>query len=88
MWWAKSSRWSGGTPPVVAAIAELGRRSEAKTPPPASSFALAVKRCGAAAKLLEAVSGELDPLEKLEWTEMVWRMRNAASALGVVMVEV
>ena len=73
---------------VAAAIAELGRRSGAKTPPPAPSFAYALKRCAAAARLLEAVSGELDPLEKLELTEMVWRIRNAASALGVVLVEV
>jgi hypothetical protein len=72
---------------VAAAIAELGRRSEAKTPPPAPSFALALKRCGAAARLLEAVSEDLNPLEKLELTEMVWRIRNAVSALGVVMFE-
>ena len=73
---------------VAAAIAELGRRSEAKTPPAAPSFAYALKRCGAAARLLEAVSEKLDPLEKLELTEMVWRIRDAVSALGVVIVEV
>ena len=72
---------------VAAAIAELGRRSEAETPPSAPSFALALKRCGAAARLLEAVSGKLNPLEELELTEMLWRIRNAAAALGVVMVE-
>ena len=57
------------------------------TPPHAPSFALALKRCGAAARLLESVSGKLDPLEELELTEMLWRIRNAAAALGVVMVE-
>jgi len=72
---------------VAAAIAELGRRSEAAAPPPEPSFALALKRCGAAASLLEAVSGKLNPLEELELTEMLWRIRNAAAALGVVMVE-
>jgi hypothetical protein len=72
---------------VAAAIAELGRRSEAKTPPAAPSFAYALKRCGAAARLLESVSGKLNPLEELELTEMLWRIRNAAAALGVVMVE-
>jgi len=36
---------------------------------------------------LEAVSEKLDPLEKLELTEMVWRIRDAVSALGVVMFE-
>jgi len=72
---------------VAAAIAELGRRSGAKTPPPAPSFAYALKRCGAAARLLEAVSVKLNPLEELELTEMLWRIRNAAAALGVVMVE-
>ena len=72
---------------VAAAIAELGRRSEAATPRPEPSFALALKRCGAAARLLEAISEELDPLEELELTEMLWRIRNAAAALGVVMVE-
>jgi len=73
---------------VAAAIAELGRRSEAATPSPEPSFALALKRCGAAARLLESVSGKLNPLEELELTEMLWRIRNAASALGVVMVGV
>jgi hypothetical protein len=72
---------------VAAAIAELGRRCEAATPPPEPSFALALKRCGAAARLLESVSGKLNPLEELELTEMLWRIRNAAAALGVVMVE-
>jgi hypothetical protein len=72
---------------VAAAIAELGRRSEANTPPPAPTFALALKRCGAAARLLEAISEDLNPLEKLELTEMVWRIRNAVSVLGVVMFE-
>ena len=72
---------------VAAAIAELGRRSEAATPRPEPSFALALKRCGTAARLLEAVSGKLNPLEELELTEMLWRIRNAAAALGVVMVE-
>jgi hypothetical protein len=52
-------------------FAELSRRSKAKTPSPASSFAPALKRCGAAARLSEAISGDLDPLEKLELTEMV-----------------
>jgi len=73
---------------VAAAIAELGRRSGAKTPPPAPSFAYALKRCGAAARLLEAVSVKLNPLEELELAEMLWRIRNAAAALGVMMVEV
>jgi hypothetical protein len=72
---------------VAAAIAELRRRSEGATPPPAPSFALALKRCGAAARLFEAVSGKLNPLEELELTEMLWRIRNATAALGVVMVE-
>jgi hypothetical protein len=52
-------------------FAKLSRRSKAKIPSPAPSFAPALKRCGAAARLSEAVSGELDTLEKLELTEMV-----------------
>jgi hypothetical protein len=36
---------------------------------------------------LESVSAKLNPLEELELTEMLWRIRNAAAALGVVVVE-
>ncbi|MGA2270152.1 MAG: hypothetical protein ABSH44_16905 [Bryobacteraceae bacterium] len=71
---------------VVAAIAELGRRTEAKAPPQPPPFATAMKRCEAAARMLEAVSEELDPLEMLALEEAVSRIHNAAYALGVRLV--
>ena len=65
---------------VIAFVPEERRRV-------AAAIAELGRRCEAAARLLESVSGKLDPLEELELTEMLWRIRNAAAALGVVMVE-
>lgn len=76
-----------GDSPQFSRITKCTTRWKSNCPPPEPSFALALKRCGAAARLLESVSAKLNPLEELELTEMLWRIRNAAAALGVVVVE-
>jgi hypothetical protein len=69
---------------VAAAVAELLRRaqSEPASPEP-PAFVEVLKRCGTAARMLDASPAELNPLDKMELAEVLCSMLSSAFARGL-----
>jgi len=69
---------------VAAAVAELLRRaqSEPASPDP-PAFVEVLKRCGTAARMLEASPAGLSPLDRMELAEVLCGMLNSAFARGL-----